>query len=521
MRPTYVVLTALAAAICFLTLLSACGGGGGGGNDRPANIVQTPPPPPPEPTTDERLRTIINTLGLTGDPTAGRNLPEITDPIAQLGKKLFFSKSLSGDLDTACASCHHPALGGGDGLALPIGTGAIDPDVVGPGRSRADGLPNVGRHSQSVFNVGLLDAGLFFDSRIESLGKEAGQNGAGSGIRTPDSSFGEADPAAGSSLPAAQARFPVTVEGEMRGSLMPGATNAEVRIHLAERLGDYGAGTGALGNNNWLNEFQLAFNSAESAENLVTFSNIALALAEYQRSMVFVDNDWRAYVEGDTAAISDDAKEGAILFFTEAADGGAGCAECHSGDRFTDELHTTIAFPQIGIGKGDGAQGDDDFGRERQSGVPEERYQFRTPTLLNISATAPYSHSGVYNFAESVNHYAVPQVIFDNFLTAGGTCAVPQFADHPDCATLFPRLEQFFDEQLAKVLEEQSSAPEQTFPDIGHLEQSDFPLIRSFMRTLTDPCVLDRACLAPWIPDPGEAPDDHQLNAVNGDGVSL
>src|SRR5690606_35450837 len=147
------------------------------------------------------------------DPSAGRDLPSIDDPLPRLGKLLFFRKSLSGDFDTACTSCHHPALGGGVDLALPVGTGAIDPDVVGPGRGRSDGLPNVGRHSQTVFNVGLFDKGLFWESRIESIGKEAGQNGAGSGIRTPDSLLNAGDPlvAPGMTLAAAQARFPVTV----------------------------------------------------------------------------------------------------------------------------------------------------------------------------------------------------------------------------------------------------------------------------------------------------------------------
>ena len=144
-------------------VLASCGGGGGGA------APTSPPSPPGVGSTDTMLRNMIAAEGLTGDPSQGRALPSISDPLAQLGKKLFFSKSLSGDLDTACASCHHPALGGGDGLSLPVGTGAVNPDVVGLGRARSDGLPNVGRHSQSVFNIGLFDAGLFFDSRIESI----------------------------------------------------------------------------------------------------------------------------------------------------------------------------------------------------------------------------------------------------------------------------------------------------------------------------------------------------------------
>lgn len=56
----------------------------------------------------------------------------ISTPLAQLGKALFFSKALSGLNDTACATCHHPLLGGGDNVALPVGAEAVDPDIIGP-----------------------------------------------------------------------------------------------------------------------------------------------------------------------------------------------------------------------------------------------------------------------------------------------------------------------------------------------------------------------------------------------------
>ena len=67
-------------------LLVACGGGGGGGG----NGENTPPPPPPPPvsTLDDQLRQVIAAKGLTGDPTTGRDLPSINEPLAQLGKLL-------------------------------------------------------------------------------------------------------------------------------------------------------------------------------------------------------------------------------------------------------------------------------------------------------------------------------------------------------------------------------------------------------------------------------------------------
>lgn len=501
-------------------LLGACGGGGGG-DPAPS---PPPPPPPPPPTLDSQVRAAIAAQGLTGDPAAGRGLPSIDDPLAQLGKLLFFSKSLSGDLDTACASCHHPALGGGDGLSLPVGTGALDPDVVGPGRTTADGLPNVGRHSQSVLNIGLYDEGLFWDSRIESINKDARQNGSLSGIRTPDTALGVADAAVppGATLADAQARFPVTVPEEMRGSFLPGADGATVRQRLAARIGDYGDGQGELMNNRWLEEFQKAFVSAQPAEQLITFDNIALALAEYQRSMVFVDTPWNAYVRGDNNAISEAAKQGALLFYGTTAERRFDCGNCHGGDFFTDERHTVTGFPQLGPGKGDGVGGDADFGREQQTGDSAHRFAFRTPTLLNLTATAPYTHSGVYETLEDAGaHYFIPDVIFDQFRARGGVCSLQQFADHADCATLFPNLAAHTSEALAAMRSLRTTDPDSTFPDLSFSPPSDGAATFAFLLTLTDPCTLDRACLAPWIPTPGEAPDDNQLNAVDANGNPL
>ncbi len=56
--------------------------------------------------------------------------------------RLFFSTSLSEGFEVACASCHHPALGGADGLSPSIGTGAVDPAVLGPGRRFTGGAPD-------------------------------------------------------------------------------------------------------------------------------------------------------------------------------------------------------------------------------------------------------------------------------------------------------------------------------------------------------------------------------------------
>jgi len=43
-----------------------------------------------------------------------------------------------------------------------------------------------------------------------------------------------------------------------------------------------------------------------------------------------------------------------------------------------------------------------------------------------------------------------------------------------------------------------------------------------FLKTLTDPCVKDRTCLAPWITDTNDTgPDALQLNAKDASGALL
>lgn len=505
---THTTLIRLSFSLVIALSLSACGGGGGGNDNGTAETENTT-------VVNTRLRQLIANNNITADPTVGRSLPSINDPLAQLGKKLFFSKSLGGGLDSSCASCHHPTLGGGDDLSLSIGVDADNPAHLGLGRTNNGDTFPVPRNAPTTFNIALWDRGLFWDSRVEALSPEPNQNGASGGIRTPDSSFGVADANAGSNLVEAQARFPVTSNEEMKTTAFEnGSNNSTIRDHLAARVGNYGVGAGELTTNNWLSEFQTAFVSSDTAQNLINFSNISKAIGEYERSQVFVNNPWKAYVEGDEDAISDTAKSGAELFFAPLNEGGAGCVACHSGPLFSDEQFHTIAFPQIGPGKGDGTTNDDDFGRARETGNINDRYRFRTPTLLNVEVTAPYSHAGAYNTLEDVvRHYVNPQGAVNNYFNTNAWCNLPQFSGVANCTSLFSNAETNTRNALTQ-LDQQRRAGNSRLPNI-RLNGDQVTQLVEFLKTLTDPCVKDRSCLADWIPDNNGGPDNQQLNAVD------
>ena len=79
------------------------------------------------------------------------------------------------------------------------------------------------------------------------------------------------------------------------------------------------------------------------------------------------------------AAISNSAKRGFDLFT-----GRAGCAECHTSWRFTDD-----SFRDIGTG------GEQDLGRGRLFPNSQAlQHAFKVPTLRDVARRAPYMHDG-------------------------------------------------------------------------------------------------------------------------------
>lgn len=494
-----------------------------------SNPPSPPPdlPPAPEPNLlDIQLSTIIADFNLTGDPATGRNLPQITEPLPALGRLLFFSKNLSGEFDSACVSCHHPVLGGGDGLSRPVGVHAVDEsniadqDLLGVGRHAEvpGGLPRVSRNAPSTFNVGLRDRGMFLDSRVASLSGETLLNGRAGSIATPDSNvFGSADSTipAGTSLPSAQARFPVVARGELLGDFVPPSPgNEEVRSALAARFDTAGS--------EWPSLFELTFGDSS-----ITFDRIAEAIGEYERSMVFVNSPWKLYVGGDLTALNSEAKEGAISFFTSIADGGAGCSRCHSGDSFSDEGHHIIGFPQLL----------DDSGRGGANGEAVDRYHFLTPSLLNISVTAPYGHVGLYQTLEEVvRHYNNPDRAVKNLFGEENDvpfadadvpfCNLPQIqrlasASNQDCRDLFPNA---YANSLLSLDRLQSAEARSPLGPGSALDETAVSNMVEFLESLTDPCVEDRDCLDPWIVDAddlGSFPDNSALIAHDEQKLDL
>ncbi|WP_059017686.1 cytochrome-c peroxidase [Vibrio coralliirubri] len=467
---------------------------------------------------DIQLGSLIEKNELSLIPLINLSVPDIDSPIAQLGKALFYSKSLGGEEDSACVTCHHPLLGGGDDLSLSVGVGAELPDLLGVGRTTTDrSAPTVPRNALTVFNIALWEQTLFWDGRVEVV-----HNVGLKQINTPD---GQPDLNAGDELLFAQAAFPVTSSEEMRGHFKQMATNDELRKHLAKRLADVpDYGDPQLAFSHWPDMFRTAFNQpSASASEVITPVNIQLALSAFQRTMLFVDNPWFAYLKGDISALTTQQKHGAILFYAEKQNGGAHCANCHSGLLFSDEKLHPLGFPQIGHGKGDGvADSDgntDDFGRYRVTNDFEDIYKFRTPTLLNVAHTAPYGHAGSFNtLKEVITYSANPSLSSSTYFLEHQWCQSSQLSRLEDCMELYP---------LAKERTQQSLSARQAFeqkhPISVTLTDNEIEDIEAFLHALTDPCILNKECMKPWLYDSSviNDPDENVLRAVSESGELL
>ena len=183
----------------------------------------------------------------------------------------------------------------------------------------------------------------------------------------------------------------------------------------------------------YLGQFEAVFGGPATPENVVQ------AISAFEREAFYCgDSAYDAWRRGDPAAISEAAMRGAELFTAE-----AGCATCHSGVLFTD-----MKYHNVGIGM-DADEPDLGRGRVTEDDVCSTTEDapcqgaFKTPTLRDISKSAPYFHDGsVATLEEAVrlmasggieNPYIDRDELQDRNLDDGQIADVVAFLNTLDC----------------------------------------------------------------------------------------
>jgi cytochrome c peroxidase len=136
----------------------------------------------------------------------------------------------------------------------------------------------------------------------------------------------------------------------------------------------------------------------------------ALAIAEFEFSLTFANAPIDQFARGQRNALTDDEKQGALLFF-----GQAGCAACHSvagqsNEMFSDFQDHVAGIPQVAPRLTnnifDGPASNEDFGREQITLDPADRYKFRTSPLRNVALQPTFMHNGAFtSLADAIRYH--------------------------------------------------------------------------------------------------------------------
>ncbi len=334
-----------------------------------------------------RLITSLSLDALPALPADPSNRVADNPVAAELGHRLYFDTRLSSNGQVACATCHKPELMFTDGLALAVG---VD---IGP------------MHTPSL--VGLAYSPWFYwDGRKDSQW--------------------------------AQALAPLEAKHEHatdRVQLLHLISSDTVYRDMYENL------FGTLSLPATLPESGMPEGDAQQQENWDTldsetqteisrfFANLGKAIAAYERKIMPGRTRFDDYVSQVLAESADDTvlnnseQDGLQLFI-----GKGQCVTCHNGPLFTNhEFHNTGVLAVGGrmptMGRYDGvriSQADPfnclgEFSDASSAQCIELRFArdandlvgaLKTPTLRNISLTAPYMHGGqMTTLTEVVDHY--------------------------------------------------------------------------------------------------------------------
>ena len=269
-------------------------------------------------------------------------LPKIViDPIdnprtlekIELGRKLFWDPVLSGNMDMACVTCHHPDKGYTDRIDLSLGIGGH-----GLGEDRAGG-ELIKRNAPTILNTvfnGIDENGnydpsntfMFWDNRATSLEE--------------------------------QSLMPIRDMKEMRGDNF---TAEEIIGVVSQRL-------------TTIPEYVSMFNASFGENTEINGDKISKAIAAFERTLIANNSPFDQYARGNNSALNAQELRGLNAFLE------AKCNVCHSGPMFSDfELH------DLGVPNNSKLT-------EEDTGVDGK---FRTPTLRNLPETGPYFHNGTTN----------------------------------------------------------------------------------------------------------------------------
>jgi cytochrome c peroxidase len=141
----------------------------------------------------------------------------------------------------------------------------------------------------------------------------------------------------------------------------------------------------------------------EGQDSLITTNKIAISIATFVRTLNPRNSAFDRYMQGDESAITSGQMRGFNLFM-----GKAQCGTCHFAPLFNGLVPPFYGLSEleiVGTTKTDDLskpEEDDDKGRFNLFPIEFYEKAFKTPTVRNVSATAPYMHNGSFKTLDNV-----------------------------------------------------------------------------------------------------------------------
>ena len=147
--------------------------------------------------------------------------------------------------------------------------------------------------------------------------------------------------------------------------------------------------------------FEAAFPELTPEERF-TKEVVGLAIAAYERTVLANKAPFQEWLRGNTSAMTEKEKEGALIFFTKGE-----CATCHTGPALN-----TMDFYALGMKDldgpgvyGTGTDKTENLGRGGFTQKPEDMYKFKVPQLYNLRDSPFYGHGGSFTSLREVVEY--------------------------------------------------------------------------------------------------------------------
>ena len=331
---------------------------------------------------DRILKLVVDTYGFE---YAGCMVdPALIDQsLMGIGDIVFNTNVLSGDADTSCSTCHLDDKHLTDGLPISVGVGGVG---EGHDRMLSNGVL-VPRNAFTLFGRASRDFNTFFwDGKVEAAEGRIFSpigNGFEKGFKSPLS---------------VAAVLPILARDEFLGRQSFFSSSEHLvavdSAYFESKLDAMNTILTTIVNSDKGTELRAALAAAE-VEN-ITLDVVGNALASFiaKKNSECQESSWQQYLAGNPTALSDEQKNGAVLFF-----GKGRCAACHSGATFSDFKYHSLGVPQGGFGTHIHGQ---DIGRASVTYDQEDRFMFRTPPLVGVSNTGPYGHNGTFESLREV-----------------------------------------------------------------------------------------------------------------------